>query len=127
MANDSIDFSSVSAAWKNTPEQVALARAQHQRIAQTLALRMEDLTASDEWNIFKAHLETWLEYDRQQVQALQHRLNTEDLSGEEMLRLKAQVNWFRGGVDRLERTLALPTEIQALAKWRPSEERSDAA
>lgn len=120
MPDESLDYSAVTAGWQAEATNRAAQRMEQVRIARVVALRMDELTLSDEWNVYAAHVKGWLETVQREYDATAKRLlesEDEDLTSDKLLTLRFRLRHLKGQLEAWEAALGLPQHLQELARW----------
>lgn len=87
--------------------------AEHLRMSHTVALRMEELTNSDEWNTYRLHVAGLLEQDEQMLAALTNQALNGDEVGDNLMKLKLQIVRMQGRIEARKMDLQIPQEVVA--------------
>lgn len=116
---ESLDWSSAQARWAEDARGRETRLHEHQRLATAIALRMDELTQSDPWNAYAAHVKGLLDRAEQTLAECERRMLDGDEVGEALIRLKFAAKEAKGEIRAYRACLALPEHLQTLAAWRP--------
>lgn len=94
-------------------ETTAPAWTAHLQARHVVALRMEELTLDDRWNVFLAHIKGILEDDQAMLNRLQAQAGDQETVGDDLLRVKLRAAKLEGGVEKLTLVMALPAQLIA--------------
>ena len=81
-----------------------------------IGLRMEELLASDDWGVYRQHLQGLVEADRQALAAISESILSYHSVGEHLVLLKFQASTLRGRIAAFEEALALPEHLKKTAE-----------
>ena len=92
------------------------ARQRHAERAQVVAERMETLEGADEWATFVLHLDALLAADEAERDTLRDSLDSADVVGAEVERLRLRLQRVEGRLDARRQARALPATLREQAE-----------
>ena len=107
-------------AGRRGPSPVELAA--HRQRQQTIAMKMEQLLAADEWTTFTAHVAALRERDEGFVESLRAEVERGALVGDGLARAMLQIQYLRGRLEGYRDALAIPKAVVEQAATEPAPE-----
>ena len=94
--------------------------AAHRQHQQTIAMKMEQLLAADEWTTYTAHVAALRERDEGVAEGIRARVEAGELVGDELARASLRLQRLLGRLDAYRDALAIPEAVVRQANATPA-------